>query len=1433
MLDLLQAEKTAGKVSWGFYRGKGAVADLVKGVIHGLRADGSDDDFEALADVEVAYAPGPDVHTQGTECVFPVQCQGPKMPLVAGFNTSLGGGRKHERAYRYGDFRVHVQGHGTLGMGSTVIDDKTMGRKSITHRDNRSLIRLNGGVEVFAYRGKPLFVREEVVENGEAVQVTEALYEHSVKKDAAGLYFAFVEKEAHLEWDYAGREGSTAEPALLKASSVRRDYRADNGQLDWSLSRNLDGQSVELDLSYGGNRTDEDNWLIGLVDESRTESVVPVLCGGEPLGPIPELNVCAEGSGCGAILADYSAPLAALGVVGEVIARAELVDAELGGVLTARSGCESGQTRVQRFSYTSEGKVAKATVVGGGLEPSAEREYTTTTYSYDSFGNVFQTLVSAEGEADRITRTSYEGEYLWPASVTTGGLTTKFTAYDRAFGVPTEVKDPAGLVTTKTLDSFGRVVKETFPDERVVESVLEAWGSGDGDDRALVRQRVTVISQTDVETHTGLDRLGREVVSRVRTLKSNSSDGVVFGDAWTVTAYDERGRVEWASNHPEYSYELATNEASVVGHLYDGLNRPVMTTYPDDTSLSWSYSGRVTTQTNQLGVSASREFDTQGRPVKSIDALGSVSRMVYGPFGHLRAAMDSTAGSVVEVTADAYGNVTRLDDPDTGLRQRTYNGFGELVKVVDANGDVTTHTYDSLGRLLRRRDRDGDTRWFYDSYGRLDSTVSPDGIEKHYTYDGKGRPKTTTFDYGDEGRFVVSNSYREEDGLLDTITYPVKGGESLVAHREYEAGRLTSIHDGHGKVWWKANALSAEGQLEAATLGNGGSVTRTYDRLRRLRYNRAGRGARGTDWFNETTGSDDAGNVESRSIGSMRERFEYDKLHRLRYAATWAWSNGLGSGTPVSYYAGVRTTDSGKDELRQSSLSMPSSDFFSWPGSNFTLTGFTETAYNHAGNIVFRTNVGDYGYTSSHPHAVTRTDLGRYGYDSNGNQTSRPGHRLTYTPFNKIRTIVDDGGQEVASNVYDADESRAIRRDEQGTTVYVGGLYERQTTLSGTVHHKFYISGPDGVVAEVRRTEGESLSQEFYPIKDRMGSPFVITDGDGNVVQRQTFSAFGGVKAWDPKGEGAAAPDARMNLGYTGHEAQDSLGLIDMGGRTYDPLVARFLQADIFVQYPYNLQSFNRYTYGMNNPFRYLDPSGYASVGDEDTEGMPGPDADSGDNGAARIEDAPEPSRFKKPNVELKASLAALKGFAHGLANGGRMMLEAMFNARDCYDNPMARVEYNPEEGGYSSNALFDESYRMGVTVGKIVGVGGLFAAAAARSKPSGRGAGAAKTVKNGADVTDDIIRAAMKDAPLKSDQAAISVPAVRRYVDRLAAGDRAPPIKVDGGVIVDGNHRYVSGRLFGREPAQTPGTRAVHRAKESGRSWSDVFLDAVDWGNK
>ena len=60
-----------------------------------------------------------------------------------------------------------------------------------------------------------------------------------------------------------------------------------------------------------------------------------------------------------------------------------------------------------------------------------------------------------------------------------------------------------------------------------------------------------------------------------------------------------------------------------------------------------------------------------------------------------------------------------------------------------------------------------------------------------------------------------------------------------------------------------------------------------------------------------------------------------------------------------------------------------------------------------------------------------------------------------------------------------------------------------------------------------------------------------------------------------------------------------------------------------------------------------------------------------------------------------------------------------------------------------------------------------------------------------------------MKDAPLSSQQAnGVSRPMVERYVRMLEAGETPPPIKVDGNIIVDGNHSYIAGRLFGKELA-------------------------------
>jgi RHS repeat-associated protein len=64
-------------------------------------------------------------------------------------------------------------------------------------------------------------------------------------------------------------------------------------------------------------------------------------------------------------------------------------------------------------------------------------------------------------------------------------------------------------------------------------------------------------------------------------------------------------------------------------------------------------------------------------------------------------------------------------------------------------------------------------------------------------------------------------------------------------------------------------------------------------------------------------------------------------------------------------------------------------------------------------------------------------------------------------------------------------------------------------------------------------------------------------------------------------------------VGFTGHEDEDDLGLVNMRGRIYDPKLGRFLQTDPIVSSPASGQSWNPYSYVHNSPLNFTDPSGF------------------------------------------------------------------------------------------------------------------------------------------------------------------------------------------------------------------------------------------------
>jgi RHS repeat-associated protein len=87
-----------------------------------------------------------------------------------------------------------------------------------------------------------------------------------------------------------------------------------------------------------------------------------------------------------------------------------------------------------------------------------------------------------------------------------------------------------------------------------------------------------------------------------------------------------------------------------------------------------------------------------------------------------------------------------------------------------------------------------------------------------------------------------------------------------------------------------------------------------------------------------------------------------------------------------------------------------------------------------------------------------------------------------------------------------------------------------------------------------------------------------------------------------PYGGWRVTPTAGLtDQGYTGHKhnnlgsTADDLGLIFMNARYYLPSAGRFISADTIVPDPTNPQQFNRYTYVLNNPLRFTDPTGHCA----------------------------------------------------------------------------------------------------------------------------------------------------------------------------------------------------------------------------------------------
>ena len=204
---------------------------------------------------------------------------------------------------------------------------------------------------------------------------------------------------------------------------------------------------------------------------------------------------------------------------------------------------------------------------------------------------------------------------------------------------------------------------------------------------------------------------------------------------------------------------------------------------------------------------------------------------------------------------------------------------------------------------------------------------------------------------------------------------------------------------------------------------------------------------------------------------------------------------------------------------------------------------------------------------------------------------------ISYTCFDKVSQIMQ--GNNSLNYTYGYDHQRIFMEEHVGANVrtkrYVGNCEYVTETSGNTTTQKWltYLTGPTGVYAVV--VTENNANTIHYILKDNLGSWATITNGNGAVEQSLSYDAWGSLRnpnTWT----GDFTGTSMFDRGYTGHEHLYAFGLINMNGRMYAPVISAFLSVDQYVSNPESAQGFNRYAYCMNNPLRYIDPSGWTMV---------------------------------------------------------------------------------------------------------------------------------------------------------------------------------------------------------------------------------------------
>jgi RHS repeat-associated protein len=825
--------------------------------------------------------------------------------------------------------------------------------------------------------------------------------------------------------------------------------------------------------------------------------------------------------------------------------------------------------------------------------------YATSSFTYDDYGNVLTTT----DPVGIITTTEYDtATATYPIRRYTGSLSDNLiesTQYDPRAGVVTVATNLQGLVTSNAYDVFFRVTNTltsttqfgapTLSRQRIEYKLIGIGNNNVSTNFVHVSKNDPADASGFHDTWTYLDGLGRPIQTRD---ESETAGQYRVG----LVTYDERGSTvletypffDSGSNYVKYTttrtnvyteYDkigraFRVNPVATAGFNSSGWwngNNPTVSSGDSSSPVGSSSIGFdegnnpwVVTVTNALGQVHKYYEDAYGRTNQIVEVTSQgnfTNSLGYDLVNNLTNITDS-AGNKIAFFVNLLGQRVAMADPNMGFWQWGMDAAGRLKIQTDAKGQQQKLFYETgaAGRLTRKEGWTAanicvsTNTYAYDSSlgdsaytvfpGQLFSVTDDEGWQKN-SYDVRSRTLKTVRYLSKNGQSYTNQVTFDDADRVSSQIYP-NGGPTLTNIFD-SGGHLSQVKQvgGSGTIYFAAKGFNALNQSFGVNFGNGIQTTNSYYLISK-RLNQIA-------------------SFKTTNIQSLA--YSYDQIGNIK-------------GITDGVYSGTNSATLGNiiyDDLNR-------------------LTSLTNTsgplnyAFDSVGNILTNkeSGSGSYVYNTNRPHMAKSANGIWYTSDQNGNVLFRSGQRLDYNVNNWLTRVWGTNGV-LTTFGHDANGARLWKQSGTNSLqVWIGRNYEEK---NGQI--LFHVLAGGQTVCTFDKT-GTNVFQYYHP--NNLTSTSIQTDTNGNRIQHYEYSPFGQSRSTE---SGSAFPISRR---YTGQILDDDTGLYYYNFRYYDPQLARFIQPDDIIPDLANPQSYNRYSYVLNNPLRFTDPTGHS---DDDLDDIP------------------------------------------------------------------------------------------------------------------------------------------------------------------------------------------------------------------------------------